>query len=412
MHLFQLAGGQAWPNLLPVLALQPATVTFLTSADPHQSYAKSVDNLMTACQAAGVRATWKTISTQSQYPTTEECRKVIKDLQPDCINLTGGMKPMSIAAYDLARSLDIPAFYLDTRRKTHPVESLTAVPSIFTDPKTWDMAAITARITVPIALKANGFPVPADLKSPPEHWTSFSIQAAQIRMDHAADLEIAKAIGELRHKLLGSSSAFPKKAQLRSLLQTPFSAPVGSSWHTYLTAASQAGVIEALDGSASGDQDFLLVREDPVTTQADALRSLAAANFKLLEGIWFELALRHHLQQKASFSDIRWSVEGDHLQDPTASSLGETDLVAFNTKQLTLHFISCKTSGPHGSALDHIQGLRGRATKEGGQFSKAELWIFRPKTAGQRQELENHCKAQNVILRVFTETPCSEAGPM
>ncbi len=38
-----------------------------------------------------------------------------------------------------------------------------------------------------------------------------------------------------------------------------------------------------------------------------------------------------------------------------------------------------------------------------GQFSKAELWIFRPKTESHRRDLENHCSEQKVELRVFVE---------
>jgi hypothetical protein len=404
MHLLQLAGSQAWPNLLPILALKPTSVTFLTSADPKEEYRRSIEAIQNACRSLGVHFALKTLSTAAGNPTTEQCRKALEGLAPDCINLTGGTKPMSIAAYDLAGQMRIPAFYLDTRRKSNPVETVSVTEAEFARPENWNLPAIVARITVPIALKANGFPVPDHFKSPPASWTAFSIHAAGIRSDAAADREIAKAVGQLRQQLMGTDSTMPKKGQLRKVLQIPISAASGSPWHRYLTAASDAEIIQAADTTTSSDhQEFFLLCEDPVTTQADALRSLANDTFKLLEGIWFELALLHHLQQKSSFSDIRWSVEADHLQDPAASSRGETDLVAFNTQQLVLHFISCKTTGPHGGALDHIQGLRRRATKEGGQFSKAELWIFRPKSDDHRRDLENHCKAQEVALRVFTD---------
>jgi hypothetical protein len=403
MHLLQLAGSQAWPNLLPILALKPTTVTFLTSADPKEEYRCRITAIQNACRALGVDFTLKSLSTTTGNPTIEQCRKALGGITPDCINLTGGTKPMSIAAYDLARHAEIPAFYLDTRRKPDPVEIVSVTDAGFVRPENWNLPDIVARITVPIALKAHGFPVPDHFKSPPENWTKFSIQAAAIRSEAGADREIAKSIGQLRQQLMGNDSAMPKKAQLRRVLQIPISAAVGSPWQRYLTAASDAEIIEACSSPSADHQEFFLLREDPVTTQADALRSMANDTFKLLEGIWFELALLHHLQQKSSFSDIRWSVEADHLQDAAASSRGETDLVAFNAQQLLLHFISCKTSGPHGSALDHIQGLRRRATKEGGQFSKAELWIFRPKSDDHRRDLESHCKAQDVGLRIFTE---------
>ena len=403
MHLLQLAGNQAWPNLLPILALKPTSVTFLTSADPNDGYSRSINAIQSACIDLGVRFSLQTLSTRAGNPTTDECRQLLKNLSPDCINLTGGTKPMSIAAYDLARQKNIPAFYLDTRRKNKAVEIVGGPLSQFTSHDAWDLPALVARITVPVALKANGFPVPAHFKTPPDHWVAFSIQAAEIRKDLIADQEIAKAIGALRHVLMGTDSNMPKKAQLRRVLQIPITPPTDSAWHRYLTAAAITGIIQATDNGASNHPEFLLLHEDPLTTDAEPLRSLANDAFKLLEGIWFELALIHRLQQKSSFSDIRWSVEADRLQEPSASSRGETDLVAFNSSQLALHFISCKTTGPHGSSLDHIQGLRQRASKEGGKFSKAELWIFRAKTQDQRRDLESHCIAQNVTLRVFTD---------
>jgi hypothetical protein len=403
MHLLQLAGGQAWPNLLPILALEPSIVTFLKSSDPQNDYRNSIESIQEACLTLGVRFSLNVFSTKSKDPTTDECRQILRALTPDCINLTGGTKPMSIAAYDLAQRANISAFYLDTRRTNCPAEAVTSFDSIYHDQLNSKLPAIVDRITVSIALKAHGFPVPANFKSPPINWKAFAVQAAQIRSEEAADREIAKAIGHLRHQLMGNDSTMPRKGQLRKVLKIPIITTTGTAWQRYLTAASEAGIIQKAETSSITDQEFLLLHQDPETTPADSLRSLADNTFKLLEGIWFELALLDHLQKKSSFSDICWSVEADRLHGSAASSRGETDLVALNTANLSLHFISCKTTGPHGGALDHIQGLRRRATKEGGNFAKAELWIFRPKTDDHRRDLDELCKAQGVTLRVFTE---------
>lgn len=403
MHLLQLAGGQSWPNLLPILALKPTTVTFLTSSDPRREYRDSIHAIEEACHRAGVTVNLQAVSTQAKDPTTDECREILKNLSPDVINLTGGTKPMSIAAYNLAQALEIPAFYLDTRRKESPVEAVNCFSSDVKDRINEALPSIVAKLTVPIALKANGFPVPASFEVPAENWTKFAIKAARLRQDATADSEIAQAIRQLRTQLMGNDSEMPKKSRLRNVLQIPISGSIGSHWHQYLIAASDADIIELTESVESGHQDFFLIRDDPVKTAAEVLRSRAIENFKLLEGVWFELALLASLQKTSSFTDISWSVEADHLQDPTASSRGETDLVAFNADELSLHFISCKTTGPHGGALDHIQGLRNRATKEGGKFSRAELWIFRPKNLGHLKDLAEHCKAHDVSLHVFTD---------
>ena len=408
MHLLQLAGGQAWPNLLPILALEPSRVTFFTSSDPVGEYRKSIDAIVDACLSLGVRFAFDIVSTTSKNPTTEECRKALARIAPDCINLTGGTKPMSIAAYDLSLHGSIPAFYLDTRRKDSPNEAVNAAGSPLKERLNEKLPGIFSRITVPIALKANGFPVPTDFKSPPDSWTKFATRAAAIRMDASADREIGKSVGQLRSQLMGTNGTMPKKAELRAALQRPIQAPVGTPWHEYLIAASEVGIIQRADLGATSIEEFFLLHDDPVSTHAELLRSKADQHFKLLEGVWFELALLEHLRRKTSFSDICWSVEADRQSDPAASSRGETDLVAFNTNSFSLHFISCKTTGPHGSALDHIQGLRGRATKEGGKFAKAELWIFRAKSNDHRRDLENHCMTQGVALRIYSEDPANQ----
>jgi hypothetical protein len=403
MHLLQIAGGQSWPNLLPILALGPSRVTFFTSSDPVGEYRKSIQAIVDACYSLGVTFSHDLVATSSKNPTTKECRDALAKLAPCCINLTGGTKPMSIAAYDRSLRGSIPAFYLDTRRKDLPAEAVNAAGCALKDQLNEALPAIFSRITVPIALKANGFPVPTDFKNPPESWTNFAVRAAQLRMDAAADKEIGKSIGQLRVQLMGQNSTMPRKAELRAALQRPVQATVGTPWHEYLIAASETGIIQKADLGATSVEDFFLLHDDPVTANAESLRSKADQHFKLLEGVWFELALLEHLRKKTSFSDICWSVEADRHLDPAASSRGETDLVAFNTINLSLHFISCKTTGPHGSALDHIQGLRGRATKEGGQFAKAELWIFRAKSDDHRRDLENHCMTQSVALRIYSE---------
>jgi len=404
MHLLQLAGGQAWPNLLPILALRPKLVTYLTSSDPTEHYRRSIEAIRDACRDLGVTFEQRVLSASRKEPTTEDCREILKELTPDCINLTGGTKPMSLAAYDLALAKSLASFYLDTRRRSTPAEAVHPLGNSVTEQINQAFPRIIASLNVPVALRANGFPVPPYFKTAPEPWMRFAVRAADIRSDFEADREIGRALASLRQQFMGQGSSMPRKGQLRQVLQTPISALIDSPWHQYLCAAHQEGIIQLTENSGGDHVEFLLLPDDPFTTPAEELRSRASETFKLLEGVWFELAVLHHLKQKSSFGDIAWSVEADHIQDPTASSRGETDLVAFNTVGLALHFISCKTTGPHSSPLDAIQGLRNRATKEGGQFSKAELWIFRPKSDDHRNDLANHCREQNVALRVFTET--------
>lgn len=399
MTLLQIIGGQAWPNFLPILGFRPDKVVFLTSHDKSGNFAASIRALKEAAQLCQISFQEVQISTASSQPTLAECEDVLRSLHSQAIhlvNLTGGTKTMSMAAHRFATSRGIPSFHLDTRRASQPFDNFLSGPWDLPFP---DLDEISRSINVKTALKAQGFPVPPSFKTPDSSHLSFALRAAELRRKPDADRSISDQIRNLRTTLTDQKGSFLRKGKLRSALQTPITAEPDSPWHHYLAAAADSSILQPLDPGP----DHLLTTLDPLTAPTEEITSQAETNFKLLEGIWFELAVLAHLKAKTSFSDICWSVEADHLQDASASSIGETDLVAFNHKTLNLHFISCKTSGPHSSPLDHIQGLRRRATKEGGQYSKAELWIFRPKSDTHRNDLESHCKAQDVTLRIFTE---------
>jgi len=404
MTLLQLAGGQTWPNLLPILGYRPTTVLFLTSHDPEERFAKSLEHLRNAARLSGHDFTLELLSTSDRQPVLRDCEEALAKLEKtpiDLVNLTGGTKAMSIAAYRFAERRGIPSFQLDTRRKDSPFDDFATGPMQTPFPK---LEEIAGTITVKMALEAQGFATPSSSKEPSVNQLAFAVAAAEMRRDPGDDADVVKGLVNLRTALTKDGGKdLKEKGKLREALKWPIITTPGSPWGRYLTAAADHGIVQQLDPP----HDFLLLPHDPDTAGAELLRSEAKERFQLLEGSWFELAVLAHLRAKRSFSDIRWSVEADPLRDPNANSRGETDLVAFNTTTLNLHFISCKTTGPHSTPLDHIQGLRRRATKEGGEFSKAELWIFRPKTAQNRRTLEDQCKEQNVSLRIFTEHPAS-----
>jgi hypothetical protein len=301
---------------------------------------------------------------------------------------------MSIAAHARASASSKPSFYLDTRRKKDHFE--------FTETGTYpasypSLEQIASLLTVRVALMAQGFPVPISFQNPRPNEMAFAQRAAQIRATSNANQSISDGIKRLRTQFISPKTGrMLEKAKLRSAMQTPIQVEPNTPFHEYLTTAAEEAIVEQLEP----ETEFLLTTLDPATEGSNTLRSAAAEAFKLLEGIWFELALLERMKSIPHFSDVCWSVEAN---SENANSIGETDLVAFNAHTLSLHFISCKTTGPHGSSLDHIQGLRRRATKEGGKFSQAELWIFSPKSPASRASLADHCEEQGVSLHVFTE---------
>jgi hypothetical protein len=304
MTLLQIAGGQTWPNFLPLLGYKPSRVVFLTSADPDGKFAADIDHLRTALRHAGHDADFVQIFTLGAQPTLVECRWTLENLAPadtSLINLTGGTKTMTVAAWQFAKARGIPSFHLDTQRTGCPFDDFgTAVhPLPFPD-----LSAIVHRLNVRIALEAQGFPVPESFKQPvPEH-LSFSVEAAEIRGDETADHEIGAEMARLRKALTADDgSKFLRKGKLRPALQNPIVAEPGTAWHRYLEAAARHDILRKLDS----ENEYLLVTLNPQDANSDDLHSQAETNFKLLEGIWFELALLERIQTTAMFSDIRWS---------------------------------------------------------------------------------------------------------
>ncbi|RZA21104.1 MAG: hypothetical protein EOP02_17485, partial [Proteobacteria bacterium] len=185
MTLLQIAGGQTWPNFLPILGYQPREVIFLTSADSDGAYARSMEAMRTAAVSPAqpspveIRRT----VTSGENPTLQECRDALGQLDPagiNMINLTGGTKAMSLAAFLFAQEHGIPSFHLDTRRAAQPFDDCSTAPHPLPFPALSDLSQ---RINVRTALQCHGFPVPSTFKQPAPSWVDFARNAARIRLD-------------------------------------------------------------------------------------------------------------------------------------------------------------------------------------------------------------------------------------
>ena len=203
MHLLQPVGGQVWPNFLPVLAFDPSRVTFLTSADPKGTFRGSVTHLADACEAAGHPFDCHIIRTETLHPSITECSRALAGTRVDLINLTGGSKPMSIAAHAHASSTSTPSFYLDTRRESAPFEITNTAPFKLPIPS---LGQLSAAISVRIALMAQGFAVPDSFETPAPEEMNFSKQAARIRQYPAADKMISAQLSQLRSQFLSPTN--------------------------------------------------------------------------------------------------------------------------------------------------------------------------------------------------------------
>lgn len=107
MEMLCLVGEQPIPNLLPVLALKPDRV-LLAYTDTTERVAKNLEKIIQD-------AVLHHVDPYNLFQARLDLEAVCK---PDTmINLTGGTKPMALAAYDLARTLRLPFIYLQSEGK-------------------------------------------------------------------------------------------------------------------------------------------------------------------------------------------------------------------------------------------------------------------------------------------------------
>jgi len=125
-----LISGQPTPNLVPLLdrAFRPDQALFLVSPDMREQ----AEWLKSAVQPSGVRVTLHEI--KDPWNIEQIGERVLALLAQHssngvALNATGGTKPMSIAAYEMFRGLDLPIFYihpeLDRVIWMHPADRLS-----------------------------------------------------------------------------------------------------------------------------------------------------------------------------------------------------------------------------------------------------------------------------------------------
>lgn len=116
MNLICLISRQAMPNVLPVLMMKPNKVYLLTTNE-EKSCGIHLENLF---KSKNIEVVIKGgIDAYSPQTVTNSLSEIIQseDKSLFSINLTGGTKVMSFAAYDFAREHNIPAFYCNTEHQ-------------------------------------------------------------------------------------------------------------------------------------------------------------------------------------------------------------------------------------------------------------------------------------------------------
>jgi hypothetical protein len=95
--------------------------------------------------------------------------------------------------------------------------------------------------------------------------------------------------------------------------------------------------------------------------------------------------------------------------ESSEQSLGETDLILFNTRLLQLEVVSCKT-GRVDKPLEHMESLINRASEMGGSRAQATLAVFEFVDEKAGAEIRRHAAAHHVLIKTSQDFPCNTAS--
>ncbi|MBN2452284.1 MAG: DUF1887 family protein, partial [Lentisphaeria bacterium] len=157
--LIHLVSQQTMQNLLPILALRPRKVVQVLSGHSRfpavaRDLERALDRVALASAGGAPRPECETVPVPGTSPGIEQTAKVlhgVADANPDCIlNITGGTKLMSIAAWQVATGRDKPWLYCDTQMQRFvctPHPQLSGVPPF---------DRVVASLTVDVVMAAHG----------------------------------------------------------------------------------------------------------------------------------------------------------------------------------------------------------------------------------------------------------------
>lgn len=111
-----LVGGQSLPNLLPVRHYHPESILLVYSKKTQEVYERLRAVLQQETQVYGLETDAYDIPA-----IVEKLNEILESpplaTHPPLVNLTGGTKPMSLAAYQVAQQQNAPMIYIESERK-------------------------------------------------------------------------------------------------------------------------------------------------------------------------------------------------------------------------------------------------------------------------------------------------------
>lgn len=382
MQLLHLVSEQVLQNLLPVIALRPAQIVQVLSADPRIAHAAerlrhAVAALRNQAAFADYEPEFFAVEIGEAMPSVDATRRKVGEalsLWPGCtVNLTGGTKLMSIGAWEAAKYERRPVLYCDTSQSRFVFEGPQAPPPIA------PFADATAHLDVETLLASAGLDrtrIRFEEATPALHAFAAAVGCVPESWQRWAAAELARFFPEGR---------LAPKGRIRGELEQPLGDPPAELGPA-LRAAQAAGLLHENLGSW-----FLSPAPGGFAGNSNALQRAAEDHLRLLQGGWFELFVEEALRNAGTLRDLRRG-----LATARDTAFGETDFVAIDPRHVCLVVISCKTGDTHVRPLEHLSELRERAQRLGGPFARSALILGRSDNPNKLADLVAFARALKI----------------
>jgi len=384
--LIQTFYEQTLPCILPILALEPAEVTLLHSAQ------SQIDTEYFEKILAKVGINTKIHSEVfSIFPeilevgsATQNCIKNYRarGIMP-VLNFTSGTKPAAIGAFAAANKEKIPSFYFDSRENKILDAGTGELPLIFRDYFEFEQK-IKKRLTVELVANACGI-----------EFISAGVDAKPFLPFANYLKENSKERGILQNYI--SQKLDPTEPNsVAEFLHTPIQEDVINEDITKY--AAQAEIFEKISGkwhfTRPESLQFLehfLMNENYDRKEWYLALTPFQRNLNFISGGWWEVSVFDAAQRSGKFNDLRWSV-----QIQIGSGTYEKDIVGLLDCNLAL--FSCKTGGQNTRLLGALNELDSDARQLGGLFAKKIFCIAKSISKNQIESLQKAAKETKTFL--------------
>lgn len=400
--LIQLVSGQAMPNLLAAMALQPARIVHLCTAT--EATRRGANALLRAYKAAGLQPLVIT-ETLSPMPMVPEVKNAVSSLMENdasaVLNFTGGTKLMSLGAFTAALALEHTSFYVDTDNNVF-VDGHTSAgfASLFPDGDI-SITRIKKSLSVPIIAIANG----AERVTAGNPWQPF-LPLATFLLENPG---IEDGLQKWADKTIQS---VPRNWHARKdAIAELFEVPVPADWPGALPPAIQSGIFEERGGQVfparSWLRDLAHGRFKVGSPEWMAACDNALFPFSFFQGVWWEVATIDYLSRHPRYRALQWSANvgarGDQSTDKEEDILGIAD-------GIKLLYVSCKRGGARDKLSRTLEELAGSARGVGGIFAEKILAVCLKPNSKLWTQLIN--RSRQLDIRILTRADVLEGAPL